>query len=120
MDITILGGTGAVSDGLAKQLEDYGEMTRLAGKSRYDTSTLIAKTYFEDVSAVVVAYGKNFPDGLCGGPLAHAIGAPLILTATGAESAAAAYVSEIGVSSGYVLGGSGALSEATVGKVFGK
>ena len=40
--------------------------------------------------------------------------APLILTADGKTTAAESYVAEKSIASGYVLGGSGALSDQTV------
>ena len=78
----------------------------------------IAKTFCLDVEHAVVASGKNFPDGLCGGPLAAALNAPLILTKDGGAGAAADYVSENYIESGYVLGGEGALKNETVRTVF--
>ena len=59
------------------------------------------------------------PDGLCGGPLAAALDAPLVLTKDGGAGAAADYVAENGIASGYVLGGDGALADETVVEVFG-
>ena len=61
----------------------------------------------------------NFPDGLCGGPLAAALNAPLILTRDGKSGAAEAYVLDAGIKSGVVLGGTGALADETVAAVFG-
>ena len=92
--------------------------TGLAGKSRYETSTLIAETYFDSVSAVVLAYGKNFPDGLSGGALAYSVRAPLILTAPGSEATANLWVADREIGTAYVMGGTGALSDETVETVF--
>ena len=92
--------------------------TKRLNKSRYDTSVEVAKTFCGNVEQTVVASGKNFPDGLCGGPLAAALNAPLILTKDGGSEAAVAYVSENGIESGYVLGGEGALKNETVVAVF--
>ena len=99
-------------------LSAYGSVTRLSGKNREATSVLVAKTYFERPDHVLLAYSRNFPDGLCGGPLAYALGAPLVLTNAGAESAAAEYVTESGIYAGLVLGGSAALSDQTVATIF--
>ena len=118
-NIYIVGGEGAVSEAYAEELAAFGEVTRVYGQSRYDTSVEIAKTFFEDVDAAVVASGKNFPDGLCGGPLAAAMNAPLVLTINGKTTAAADYVAEKEIKSGYVLGGDGALFEETVVEIFG-
>ena len=118
--ITILGGNGAVSAGIEGELRGYGEVKRLSGKTRYNTSTKIAEEYFGVVDTVVIAYGNNFPDGLCGGPVAYAMNAPLILTQAGQESVAAAYISDNPVLKGCVLGGTAAISEDTVKKLFQK
>ena len=118
-NIYIVGGEGAVSAAYEAELKAFGEVTRVFGESRYDTSVAVANTFFGDVDAAVVASGKNFPDGLCGGPLAAAMDAPLVLTADGKTGAAAGYVAEKEIKSGYVLGGEGALSEESVVEVFG-
>lgn len=83
----VIGGTGAVSasvDSAIKAVKTSGDAARsserISGQSRYTTSTEVAKKFFgTDPSYVAFAYGQNFPDGLAGGPLAMAIGAPLIL-----------------------------------------
>ena len=66
----------------------------------------------------MVASAANFPDGLCGGPLAAALNAPLILTVDGRTTEATAYAAELGIVSGYVLGGSSALTDEAVLDVF--
>ena len=117
-NIYIVGGDGAVSAEYEAELAAFGEVTRVFGESRYDTSVEVAKTFCKDVTKAVVASGKNFPDGICGGPLAAALNAPLVLTKDGEVAAAAAYVAENGIASGYVLGGDGALADETVVEVF--
>ena len=117
-NIYIVGGEGAVSAEYEAELAAFGTVTRVYGDSRYDTSVEVAKTFCGDVTAAVVASGKNFPDGLCGGPLAAALNAPLVLTKDGGASAAAGYVAENGIAGGFVLGGDGALTDATVVEVF--
>ena len=117
-NIYIVGGEGAVSAVTQAELEVFGEVTRVFGESRYDTSVAAAKAFCTDVDKAVVASGKNFPDGLCGGPLAAALNAPLVLTKDGGASVAAAYVAENKIASGYVLGGDGALADDTVVDVF--
>ena len=68
---------------------------------------------------VIIANGQNFPDGLCGGPLAFFEKAPLILTAEGKEMEAKSYVSDNYILKGTVLGGDGVLPDHTVREVFG-
>ena len=118
-NIYIVGGEGAVSHAYEAELATFGTVKRVFGESRYDTSVSVAKEFCTDVDTAVVASGKNFPDGLCGGPLAAALNAPLVLTKDGGAGAAAGYVAENGIAGGYVLGGDGALTDATVVEVFG-
>ena len=117
-NIYIVGGEGAVSASYEAELAAFGTVKRVFGESRYDTSVSVAKEFCKDVDTAVVASGKNFPDGLCGGPLAAALNAPLVLTKDGGAGAAASYVAENGIASGYVLGGDGALADDTVVDVF--
>ncbi len=114
----IVGGTGAVTSSVEKSLKSYGSVSRLAGSNRFETSVMVAKKFFSDPTTAVLAYGYNFPDGLCAGPLAATINAPLILTATGDEAQAAAYAKEEGIEDGYVLGGSALINDKAVKKIF--
>jgi putative cell wall-binding protein len=113
----IIGGESAVSADMAAQLEAYGTIERIGGSNRYETSINVAKRFFSDPSAVVLAYGANFPDGLCGGPLAYAVGAPLILTRDVNASLAAAYTAEQGITNGAVLGGPSLISDNAVSTI---
>lgn len=114
----IIGGESAVNSIMEAEIQNYGETERIYGASRYETSVKVAEEFFENPEAVVLAYAKNFPDGLCGGPLAMSLNAPLILTATGKTDAAEAYMSENGVGVGLVLGGESLISNRAVNKMF--
>ena len=113
----IIGGSGAVSDEIGKIVESYGKVERIAGASRYETSVKVAEAFFNNPSTAVLASAKNFPDGLCGGPLAMSKNAPLILSATGKEEIAADYAKAIHF--GAVLGGDSLISDKAVKAVFG-
>ena len=114
----IVGGTGAVNATIEKQLTSYGSVKRLAGNTRYDTSVLVAQEFFANPEHAVLAYAQNFPDGLSGGPLAYELKAPLILTDNNKPTAAVNYATELDISSGYVLGGTGLISDKVVNNVF--
>ena len=116
----IIGGTSAVSEHVERQLRQLRHTTRLSGSTRYDTSIQVASFFFEAPSRAVFAYAQNFPDGLCGGPLAYTLGAPMILTSTGKETTAAAFIQNKGIAGGYVLGGPGLISEKAVENIFTK
>lgn len=115
---TIIGGTAAVGEELAEALAAYGPVERICGNTREETSVKVAERYFENPDRILLAYSRNFPDGLCGGPLAYALGAPLILTNAGQEAPAAKYVERRAVTKGAILGGSAVLTDETVSRVF--
>ncbi|MBQ5672372.1 MAG: cell wall-binding repeat-containing protein, partial [Oscillospiraceae bacterium] len=116
---TIVGGSAAVSGVIEKTLKAYGEVERLSGATRYETSVLLAEKYVKNPEAVVLAYGQDFPDGLCGGPLAYNMGAAVVLADAKGVSAAAAYAAGINVEEGVVLGGSARIGDKTVREIFG-
>ena len=101
-----------------QQVKAYGTVKRLAGNGRYDTSVLVAKEFFSNPTSAVVAYGRNFPDGLSGGPLAYAIGGPLLLAENKQVNTIANYTKSLGITSGYVLGGSGLVGDTAKDKIF--
>ncbi|MBQ1476824.1 MAG: BspA family leucine-rich repeat surface protein [Erysipelotrichaceae bacterium] len=114
----IIGGTAAVSEAVEEELKEYGKVVRLSGKNRFETSVLIAETFSENAGEAVLAYSQNFPDGLCGGPLAYKVGAPIILTKTGSEQKAAEYIQTNDIYTGYILGGDSLIDGDTAKEVF--
>jgi putative cell wall-binding protein len=114
----VVGGINAVNATVEKQLGSYGSVKRLAGNTRYDTSVLVAKEFFNAPKSAVLAYAQNFPDGLSGGPLAYALKAPLILTDNNKPAAAVTYATGAGIKSGYALGGTGLISDKVVKNIF--
>ena len=115
---TMIGGTSAVSDAVMAEFSAYGPTFRLAGKNRFETSVKVAQKYFPNASEAVLAYAKDFPDGLCGGPLAYAKGCPLILTMTKGEATAAEYIKKNYIQAGTILGGEKLISNDSVLAIF--
>lgn len=116
--VDIIGGTSAVGEAVEEQLKAYvSDIRRLAGADRYETSALVAKTYFDHPSEAILAVGSNFPDGLCGSALALTEGAPLLLAAETSVQQAEKYCKDAGVSGGYVLGGPGLISDRTAKQI---
>lgn len=121
LSFTILGGTGAVSSTVEKDLKPYGPVERVSGRDRYETASVTAKHYFSNpCSTAVLAYGLNFTDGLCGGPLAYACKAPIFLmtdeavTQTAPKDAAQA----LGVDRAIALGGPSLISDESARNVY--
>ena len=94
------------------------DVERIQGEKREETSTLIAKKYFANADLALIAYSKNYPDGLAGGVLANALGAPLLLTNAGNEEYAKAYIEKTGVEGGCVLGGTSVVTDETAKIIF--
>jgi len=117
--IVVLGGPGAVSDAVLKHLATLapGGASRLAGADRYSTAAAIsAATFTSGVPAAFVATGTNFPDALAGGPVAGALGAPILLTQPSALPAATRVeLLRLAPQRIYVLGGPGAVSDGVLG-----
>ena len=114
----VIGGSGAVNDELEAYFKTLGETKRLGGQTRYETSVSVAKQFFPEPKGAVLAYGANFPDGLCGGSLANAMDGPLLLAANGKADQAAAYAKEKGIKGGAVLGGPTLISDDSARAIF--
>ncbi len=115
----IIGGDAAVSLSVEEDFAVRGTVERIKGKNRYKTSVAVASKFVENPSAVVLAYGQNFPDGLCGGPLVANLNAALVLAEESAALEIHDYVIEHQIKEGVVLGGSAAVSDLAVRVVYG-
>lgn len=113
-NVSIAGGTGAVSAGIESQLGSLfgaGNVARYGGADRYDTSAAINGSGFESADTVYFATGKNFPDALSGAAAAGAQGAPLYIVGTSCvPKAALQAVIDLGATKVVVLGGTGVLT----------
>jgi hypothetical protein len=118
----VAGGAAALADGVVADLPDA---RRLAGADRYATSVAVAEEVLArggSLATVVVATGRDFPDGLVGGVLAGRTGSPLLLV-DGADPEGSpaswafleAHAGQIGRI--LVLGGAAAVSDAVVARL---
>ncbi len=85
---------------------------RLAGDDRIATAVEISAQGFPfGATTAVVAASHDFPDVLCGVPLAQALRAPVLLSRAGSlDSALAAELGRLGVTNVVILGGEQAVS----------
>ena len=85
------------------------------------TSHMVAERYFDGSESAVVAYGWNFPDGLCGGPLANALKSPLILTHSKEKlyNVTAEFAKDAGIKTGLILGGDALIPDAAINAIYG-
>lgn len=110
----IVGGTGVVSDKVIAQLGlPEGNVSRVAGKDRYDTSDKIAR--YEQLLGftlkhVGIATGKSFPDALAGAALCGKGRSLLLLVEDEKSPTLNRFGADSIIETGYVLGGKGAVS----------
>ncbi|PFG38671.1 putative cell wall-binding protein [Georgenia soli] len=111
--IVILGGTGAVSSSVQRQLDGYtGPVERWSGADRYAVSVSVSRTNFPNGSPVVyVANGLTSVDALSAAPVAGMKKGPVLLTQAGAlPTAVQAELKRLNPSQVVILGGTGAVS----------
>ncbi|OZM56472.1 hypothetical protein CIB95_11900 [Lottiidibacillus patelloidae] len=108
----VIGGTGVIYDTVLAELPNP---TRISGKSRFDTAYQVIKTFQTPVTNAIVATGINFPDALTGSVLAAKLNAPLMLVRQNSIPAEMqTLISEMGLDSFTILGGTGAVSEDVI------
>ena len=111
----LIGGVGAVTAEVEKEVSEYGNTVRVEGQNRYETSVEVAKKFFgTDIESITVAYGQDFPDGLTGGPVAMSLSAPLILINEHNLIKARDYISDLNVERIASIGGPALISEKDI------
>lgn len=113
--IVVLGGTAAITDDVvaaASAAAGGADTERRSGPERTATAAAVSEAAFPDgADTAVIATGQAFADALAGGPLAAALDAPVLLSATACLSAPAAdELDRLGVDRVVLLGGEAALS----------
>lgn len=112
--IVVLGGTGAVSDGVLSALRGYttGGVSRVAGADRYATAAAISRATFGSGSDVVyVATGENYPDALAAGAAAAYVRAPILLVRAGSiPTPSLTELKRLGPERIVIVGGAGVIS----------
>lgn len=122
--IFVLGGPGAVTDGVLEALRPYavsGTVTRLGGADRYATAAgASAASFPTGVPVAYVATGANFPDALAGGVAAGREGGPMLLVSRDVLPASTAgELARLQPGRIVVIGGTGAVSDAVLNALRG-
>ncbi|MDY6066040.1 MAG: cell wall-binding repeat-containing protein [Finegoldia sp.] len=83
-NVTIVGGTKAVSSRVANQVTRITGKSaeRISGSNRYEGSVAVAKKVSSAPNKLIVASGQDFADALAIAPIAQGSGIPIILTKT--------------------------------------
>lgn len=119
--VIILGGTGAVSAQVQRELEGMGlAVERLAGSNRFDTAAVIAGRLagLAQPPGAVIVYGLNFPDALAAASYAARQGMPILLSLTQRlPQETAAIIQELNIPKTYVAGGSGVINDQVLAQL---
>ena len=112
-NVIIVGGDQAVSNGVLNVVKSMGKsVNRVYGRSRYDTSLSIAKSYFNGSSTVGLATGAEFVDSLTAGPVSGLNNQAIVLVSNNTLSSGIRdYIKSTGAKSVYLYGGTAWLSE---------
>lgn len=110
--VYILGGTGAVSQGIQDTLANKGlEVIRIGGVDRFETAALIARQLPLQGKAVLT-YGYDFPDTLAISPWAATNSVPILLTQNNYLSpVTATALKDLDIQETIVIGGTSVISE---------
>lgn len=85
---------------------------RIAGKNRYETSTLISQEVFDQAEEVLITSGEDFPDALSAGVYANERDTPILLAPkSGDLSSSDEEIRRLGAKNAVIVGGVAALKE---------
>ena len=116
--ITIIGNANSVDTNVEQQLKAYGTVSRIGGKNGDEVSANVGKTYFKDAKEIFIATMDNYPDGLCGGPLAISAKGPIILVNGSVNASSVNYCKTLSnLQKATVFGGDKAMPDAIARKV---
>ena len=124
-EVVLLGGSAAISDDVAAELDETMEVVRLFGSDRFATAANIALAINPaDVGEVngkrtaFLANGFSFADPVAAGPLSYSARLPVLLTGSaGLGSPAATAIDRLDIAHVIVVGGPTAISEETEDQV---
>ncbi|WP_034869588.1 cell wall-binding repeat-containing protein [Clostridium lundense] len=112
----IIGGTGAISENVERQLTQKDIVcTRIAGEDRYETSAKVAQKIGTSNGAFITS-GENFPDAVSVAAIAAAKEMPILLTKRDKLPDEVKKVMEAN-SKYYVIGGEGSVSPNAVNEI---
>jgi putative cell wall-binding protein len=119
-DITIIGGTSAVSNSVSGELSilqnavnPTDSVLRIGGANRYETALAVAEFFLDGSTPtdLILATGQNYPDALSAGVLAQELDAPILLNDGGSLRAdVKALIGDMGLGGTvHIIGGESAV-----------
>ena len=114
---TIIGNANSVDASVERDLKSYGTVKRITANNTDEMSAKVAKAYYSNPTGIAIATGADYPDGLCGGPLAIESKTPILLVTDSAYTQSAAYAKGLkSLKTITVFGGDKAVKKATAEK----
>ncbi len=112
--VYIVGGDNTISKGIESFIRSkVADVSRLSGKSRYETAAKLAKTYYTNPDYVMLASGQDYADALSGTALANALKGPILLTRSDELSEDfVSYIKYKKINTLYILGGTGSIGKS--------
>ncbi|GAA0733066.1 hypothetical protein GCM10008906_03490 [Clostridium oceanicum] len=119
-NVYIVGGIGVVNTNIENTFKKIGlNVTRIAGKDRYETSVEVAKKV-GNFNNAIIASGNSFPDALSISSIAASKGIPILLTAkNNLPSVTFKFINDNNINKGYIVGGTGVVSSNISNKLNG-
>jgi putative cell wall-binding protein len=118
--VIIIGGYGSISQNVESELKSIvGDVTRLGGNDRYETSVIVAKQ-LGSIDGVVVTSGSGFADALSIAPIAAEKDMPILLTGKDSlPQVVQDYITQnqANIKNSYIVGGTGVISDAAAQEV---
>ncbi|WP_300408855.1 cell wall-binding repeat-containing protein [Lagierella sp.] len=112
-EVYIVGGDSSISVGIEQFISKrVKNVTRLSGKSRYETAAKLANNYYSNPDYIMLASGEDYADALSGTTLANALGGPILLTRKDElPNDFVSYIKYKKVNTLYILGGTGSIGK---------
>ncbi|MDO5649241.1 MAG: cell wall-binding repeat-containing protein, partial [Gallicola sp.] len=88
-----------------------GELTRVYGDGRIETSIAISKASFPEAKTAIIASEKGYADALSGGPLSIQVKGPILLSSTSIKDTVMRELKRLKVQDVIILGGTKAVSQ---------
>jgi glucose/arabinose dehydrogenase len=114
-NIYVLGGSGAISDDVVADLEQFADngVDRIQGANRYETAANISASFFSpDVAYAYIATGESFADALAAGSAGVDRGPVLLVTKSALPQATAAELNRLQPQEIIIVGGTNAIDDS--------
>lgn len=106
-EVYLVGGDNSISKEIENKIKNVvSSVSRISGKTRYETSVQIANNYYSNPDFVLLASGEDFADALSGTALANKLNAPIVLSQkTQTPNELISYLKYKKINTLYILGG---------------